>query len=58
MEHIADGLTIASIGTNATNAIATLAPYLALLIGIFLAFYVIAGLIELLKTDNTQETKK
>lgn len=48
MEHIADGLTINSITTNATNAIATITPYLTLILGILLAFFILSSLVDMI----------
>lgn len=57
MEHIADGLTISSVTTNATNALATISPYLTLILGILLAFYIIKTLIDMLivSKDNVKD---
>lgn len=57
MEHIADGLTISSVTTNATNALATISPYLTLILGILLAFYIIKTLIDMLMVskDNVKD---
>lgn len=48
MEHLADGLTISSITTNATSAILTFTPYLTLILGILLAFFILSSLVDMI----------
>ena len=57
MDHIADGLTISSVTTNATKALATISPYLTLILGILLAFYIIKSFIDMLTVskDNVKD---
>jgi len=59
MENIASGLTMASVGENATDILATIAPFLTAILGILLAFFIIKVLVETIqqarekKNDNT-----
>jgi hypothetical protein len=57
MEHITDGLTIQDLTANATSAIASISPYLTLLLGILLAFYVISEIVNMLKNKDNKEEK-
>lgn len=58
MEHIADSLTISSVTTNATDALATITPYLTLLLGILLAFFILKTLVDLLITPKEDVKEK
>jgi hypothetical protein len=59
MDHILDGFSVSSIGTNTTGFISTLSPVIALVLGILLAFLVFNVIIGILskgkKTDDEDE---
>jgi hypothetical protein len=55
MEHIADGLTISSLTTNATSALSAIGPYLTLILGILLALYVLGETLEMLKQKKDKD---
>lgn len=49
MENIANGLTLNSITGNTTSILSVFSPYLKLLVGILLAFFIIKTLIEFMQ---------
>jgi hypothetical protein len=57
MTYDLSALTISSITSNATNLLASIAPYLELLIGVLLAFMVINYLVNAIKINNGIEKR-
>jgi hypothetical protein len=58
MENILDGVNTSDMTAQATNIISAFSPYLALIVGILLAFLVISYLISALtgkKRDDTPD---
>jgi TRAP-type C4-dicarboxylate transport system permease small subunit len=49
MENITSGLTISSITSNATSGLTAISPYLTLILGILLAFFIIKNLIDIIR---------
>ena len=59
MENLTSGLAMSSIWDNSTDILATIAPYLTAILGLFLAFFIVKVLIETIqqarekKNDDT-----
>lgn len=57
MENITSGLTISSITSNATSGLVAVGPYLTLILGILLAFFIITNLVDIIRDAKEKEKK-
>jgi hypothetical protein len=53
MENIFSGVQLSDLTDTATGMLSALSPYVALLVGILLAFFVISFLVNMLKIKRT-----
>jgi hypothetical protein len=56
MDNLTTGLTTTAITTNTTSVLASIAPYLALIVGILFAMFIIAKLIDFLLQAHYEAT--
>jgi len=55
MENIFNGVQISDLTDTATGMISALGPYVALLVGILLAFFVISFLVNMIKIKRKKD---